>query len=216
MSVKTKIFGLVEVIAAVSLITGIAAVGCAQEGTATKPEANTKSWKNADFNTAVPDSKLPRGIRFKNAKGWEFKGEDELVPAVWRIPSNAAGSYEKESERNYFIRLKEGHVMQYFLPQTQDKCILKISFKARGKGPITLWTCSYKNKNEQNSKGYDILMETQKNQKYDLMPDWQTYQFETETAGVPTERVAVRFNVLPMCELLDLDDVYVTVVPVKK
>ena len=173
---------------------------------------DVSAWKNADFNTAVPDGgkRRPRAIQFKNSKGWQFTDEKELVPEGWRISSDAEGSYELESEGNYFIRLKNGYVTQYFLPQTQNKSVLKISFRARGTGAITLWTSSYRNKTGPNPKGYDILMETQKNQKYDLMPDWQTYQFETETAGVPTERVAVRFTVCPESDHLDLDDVYVT------
>ena len=170
---------------------------------------DVSAWKNADFNVAVRDSKLPQAIRFKNSKGWEFKDEKELVPAGWRISSNAIGSYELASEENHFIRLKKGYVTQYFLPQTQAKGILKISFRARGTGAFTIWTCSYWNKNEPNAKGYDILNETQKYQEWDLMPEWQTYQFETETVGVSTERVAIRFTVSPESEF-DLDDVYVS------
>ncbi|MBQ6473872.1 MAG: hypothetical protein IJJ33_17930 [Victivallales bacterium] len=209
MSEKTRMSRLFGAIAAISLLAAPSSIVRAQEVSAPKPNANTKSWKNADFNTAVPDSKQSRGIRFKNSKGWEFKDEKELVPAGWRVSSDAVGSYEQDSEGNYFIRLKKGYVTQYFLPQTQEKGVLKISFKARGAGPFTIWTSSFQNKNEPNAKGYDILKKTQKYQKWDLTSEWQTYQFEAETAGVPTERVAIRFTALAKCELLDLDDVFV-------
>ena len=171
--------------------------------------ADVSAWKNADFNTAIPDGKRNRLERFKGRKGWQFEDERELVPAEWRVSADAEGSYNEESEGNYYIRLKKGYVTQYFLPQTQEKGVLKISFKARGTGPFTIWTCSFRNKNEPNAKGYDILNETQKYQEWDLTSEWQTYQFETGTAGVPTERIAIRFTVSPGSEF-DLDDVYVS------
>ena len=209
MNGKAKLLNWTKAIAAISLIAVSAEVTNAQEPTAT-PNTDTKSWKNPDFNTAVPDSKRNRLDRFKNKKGWQFTDEKELVPAVWRISSDAEGSYELESEGNYFIRLKYGYVTQYFFPQTQEKSVLKISFKARGTGSFTIWTCSYRNKTGPNPKGYDILKETRKYEEWVLTPEWKTYQFETKTAGVPTERVAVRFTVRPESDHLDLDDVYVT------
>ena len=213
MNGKAKLLNWTKAITAISLIAVSAEVTNAQEPTAT-PNTDTKSWKNPDFNTAVPDSKRNRHDRFKNKKGWQFTDEKELVPAVWRISSDAEGSYEQESEGNYFIRLKKGYVMQYFLPQTQEACTLKISFKARGTGPFIIWTCSYRNKTVQN-QGYDILKPMEKYQKWNLTPEWKTYQFETRTAGVPTERVAIRFRVLPK-GALDLDDVYISAEPESK
>ena len=213
MSRKTKLFNLIEVIAAVSLIAVPAAVARAQEEvSAPKQSASMKAWKNADFNTAIPDSKRPRGSRFKNRKGWQFTDEKELVPAVWDISSDAKGSYELESEGNYYIRLKKGYVTQYFLPQTQDESVLKISFRARGTGSFIIWTCSYRNKEGSNGKGYEIMKEPRKHQLLKLTPQWKTYHFKTKTAGVPTERVAIRFTVIAKdaAATLDLDDVYVS------
>ena len=204
MSGKVKLH-LIETIAAVSLIAVPVAFCNAQEVSAPKQNANTKSWKNADFNTAVPDSKRPRAIRFKNVKGWQFTDEKELVPAEWRISSDAVASYEQESEGNYFIRLKKG---------SQEKSVLKISFKARGTGSFYIWTCSYKDKEKSNS-GYESLKDTQKFRKWNLTSKWKTYEFATETIGVPTERVAIRFTVLPK-GTLNLDDVFVSIEPKSK
>ena len=174
-----------------------------------RQNAAASSWNNPDFNNAVPDSgkRRPRSIRFKNAKGWKFTDEKELVPSGWRISSNAEGSYLKESEGNYYIRLKKGYVTQYFISHGKGK--MKMSFQARGKGSFHLWTSSYRNKKERKAVGYDILKSTQKYQKWNLTPEWKTYHFETELTGEPTERVAVRFNVHPG-SILDLDNVYIT------
>ena len=168
---------------------------------------DVSAWKNPDFNTAVPDSKRNRYDRFKKRKGWRFEDEKELVPARWNISADAAGSYKKEADGNYFIQLEKGYVTQYFISHGKGR--LKISFQARGKGSFHLWTSSYRNKKGPNPKGYDILKETQKYRKWDLTQDWKTYQFETQTTGVPTERVAVRFSVHPD-SILDLDNVYIT------
>ena len=205
MNGKAKLLNWTKTITAISLIAVSAEVTNAQEPTAT-PNTDTKSWKNPDFNTAVPDSKRNRHDRFKNKKGWQFTDEKELVPAVWRISSDAEGSYELESEGNYFIRLKKGYITQYYMAPGKGRA--KISFKVRGSGAFHLWTCSYRDK-EVHNQGYDILKPTQKYQKWDLTPEWKTYQFETELTGVPTERVAVRFTAHGN-GYLDLDDVYVS------
>jgi hypothetical protein len=172
-----------------------------------RQNADMASWKNPDFNNAVPDSKRPRLTRFKNHKGWQFTDEKELVPAVWRISADAEGSYQLEGEENYYIRLTRGYISQYFIPHGRGK--LKISFQIRGKGSFHLWTCSYRDKKERKAIGYDILKTTQKYQKWNLTPEWKTYHFETAAAGVPTERVAVRFTV-HRNSVLELDNVYVS------
>ena len=168
---------------------------------------DVSSWKNPDFNTAVPDGKRNRFDRFKNRKDWRFADERELVPATWRISADAAGSYLKESDENFFVRLEKGFITQYFIPRCKGR--LKISFQARGKGSFHLWTASYRNKKDRNAKGYDILKTTQKYRKWNLTPEWKTYQLETEMTGVPTERIAVRFTVHP-ASVLELDNVYVS------
>ncbi len=172
-----------------------------------RQNADMAFWKNPDFNNAVPDSRRPRLTRFKNHKGWQFTDEKELVPAVWRISADAEGSYKQERERNYYIRLTKGYISQYFIPHGKGK--LKISFQARGKGTFHLWTCSYQDRKEHKAVGYDILKTTQKYHKWKLTPEWKTYHFETASAGVPTERVAVRFSV-HRNSVLELDDVYVS------
>ncbi|MBR4663968.1 MAG: hypothetical protein IKO93_08845, partial [Lentisphaeria bacterium] len=120
---------------------------------------------------------------------------------------DAAGSYLKEADENFFVRLEKGFITQYFIPRCKGR--LKISFQARGKGSFHLWTASYRNKKDRNAKGYDILKPTQKYRKWNLTSEWKTYQFETETTGVPTERIAVRFTVHPE-SVLELDNVYVS------
>ena len=172
-----------------------------------RQNADMASWKNPDFNNAVPDRKRPRLTRFKNHKGWQFTDEKELVPAVWRISADAEGSYPREGDKNYYIRLTKGYISQYFIPHGKGK--LKISFQARGKGTFHLWTCSYQDRKERKAVGYDILKPTQKYQKWNLTPEWKTYHFETASAGVPTERVAVRFAV-HRNSVLELDNVYVS------
>ncbi len=168
---------------------------------------DVSSWKNPDFNTAVPDAKRNRFDRFKNRKNWRFADEKELVPAAWRISADAAGSYLNGPEGNYFVRLEKGYITQYFIPHCKGR--LKISFQARGKGAFHLWTASYRNKKDRSAKGYDILKATQKYRKWDLTPEWKTYRLETEMTGVPTERIAVRFTVRPD-SVLELDNVYVS------
>ena len=172
-----------------------------------RQNAAASSWNNPDFNNAVPDSKRNRYDRFKKRKGWRFEDEKELVPAGWNISADAAGSYKKEADGNYYIQLEKGYVTQYFISHGKGR--LKISFLARGNGAFHLWTGSYRNKKGPNPKGYDILKKTQKYRKWDLTQDWKTYQFETQTTGVPTERVAVRFTVHPG-SVLELDNVYVS------
>ncbi len=172
--------------------------------------ADVSAWKNADFNNAIPDKKRNRYDRFGTKKGWVFADEKELVPAAWSVSGNVEGTYKAENANNYFIQLKKGYVTQYFV--SKDKGKLKISFRARGNGSFHIWTCSYKNKQERNAKGYFLMKETQKVQNWKLTPQWQNYSFETVKTGVATERVAIRFTVNSK-STLDLDDVYITPIP---
>ena len=171
---------------------------------------DVSSWKNANFNNAIPDKKRNRYDRFGSKKGWKFADEKKLSPAAWSISGNAVGTYKEESKNNYYISLEKGYVTQYFI--SNDKGKLKISFRAKGKGSFLLWTSSYRNRKERNAKGYFLLKETQKFKSWKLTPQWKNYSFETVKTGVKTERVAIRFAVHKN-SILDLDDVYVTPIP---
>ena len=172
--------------------------------------ADVSAWKNADFNTAIPDKKRNRYERFGTKKGWTFADEKELVPAFWNVSGDVEGTFLAEEGKNYFIRLKKGYVTQYFL--SRDKGKLSISFRARGEGYFHIWTCSYRNYKDRNAKGYDIMKETAKYMRWKLTPEWKSYTLETVKTGVPTERVAIRFTADGKGHL-DLDDVYVTPIP---
>ncbi|MBR2364854.1 MAG: hypothetical protein IKA79_06600, partial [Lentisphaeria bacterium] len=103
----------------------------------------------------------------------------------------------------------KGYIAQYFV--SSDKGKLKLSFRVKGKGSVRLWVGSYINP-PKGGGGYHHLVKTTKVKNIPLTDDWQTHFLETTKAGVPTERVAVRFFV-NKDSVLDLDDVYVTPIP---
>ena len=169
--------------------------------------------KNADFNTLVPDESINRYYRYNRGGGkkWKFEDDKHLVPKFWTVNSGAVGTTKRDPENpsNSYVQLEKGYISQYFVGQGKGK--LKISFRAKGKGKVMLWTSSYKNRKKGSaSNGYDQMKETAKYRFFDLTGQWQTFSMETVKTGVPTERVAVRFEVRSAGDVVDLDDVYVT------
>ncbi len=173
---------------------------------------DTSAWKNADFNTLVPDSSISKYYRYNRKGTWKFEDEKNLVPKFWTVNAGSVGTtkWDEKNPSNSYIQLEKGYITQYFV--SSDKGKLKISFRARGKGSVMLWTSSFKNKASRTAKGYEQIKSTGKNKVFKLTDKWQNFSYETKKAGVPTERVAIRFTVLKN-SVLDLDDVYVTPIP---
>lgn len=167
--------------------------------------ADPSAWKNGSFDIGIPDEKVNRNYRWSRAADWKFPDLEKLVAKDWNISRDAAGSYRKHegTDANYYVELEKGYITQYYVSDAPGT--IRIQFRARGKGSAALWTASYQNHADKNHKGYLFLKGSSKNHIFKLTPEWKTYTFETKKAGVPTERVAVRFTV-HRDSILDLDD----------
>ena len=166
---------------------------------------DNSAWKNAEFAIAVPDESLKSHYRYSRSESWHFNDDRRLVPRNWTISADASGSWQPD-----FVQLTGGAISQYFL--SPGKAKLRIVFRARGNGEATLRTCSYTDRPERNAKGYLQIKGSEKRRTFALSDQWQTYTLETETCGVPGERVSIRFAVAPGSQL-DLDNVYVDPTP---
>ncbi|MBO5761265.1 MAG: hypothetical protein J6S53_06965 [Lentisphaeria bacterium] len=175
-----------------------------------KQNVDTSSWKNASFNVLVPDSKIIGYARYNRGGTWKFEDKDHLVPKSWTVGEKSVGmtKWNEKDPTDSYLRLEKGYVAQYFV--SSDKGKLKLSFRVKGKGSVRLWVGSYRN--SPTGRGYQHLVKTTKVKNIPLTEKWETHFLETTKAGVPTERVAVRFFV-NKDSVLDLDDVYVTPIP---
>lgn len=183
-----------------------------KRGSGIHQSRDTASWKNADFNTLVPDESISRYYRYNKKNTWKFTDKKHLVPKYWTVSAGSIGmtKWDEKNPSNSYIRLEKGYIAQYFI--SPDKGKLKINFRAKGKGSFMIQTGSYRNRPQRGAKGYLNIKGTMKHKVFKLKDTWQNFTFETGKAGVPTERVAVRFRALKGT-ILDLDDVYVTPLP---
>ena len=166
----------------------------------------------ATSGTFASDNSISKYYRYNRKGTWKFKDEKNLVPKFWTVSAGSVGmtKWDEKNPSNSYIQLEKGYITQYFV--SSDKGKLKITFRAKGKGSFMLWTSSFKNKTSKTAKGYDQIKNTGKNKVFKLTEKWQNFSYETKKAGVPTERVAVRFTVLKN-SILNLDDVYVSPIP---
>ena len=157
-------------------------------------------WQNAGFETTRPN---PTDRRFTWTR-WETPD----VPKAWDAKSTPGAL--KEENGNHYIHIladPKTDVSQYFLGP--GKGSLHTTFRARGKGKLTLWTGNYVD-HDRPVGGYKIIDGTSKNNTFELTPEWKTYSFDTPKLGRPTERVAHRFRMRGDGCWADIDDVYVT------
>ena len=159
-------------------------------------------WKNAGFESVKPN---PTDRRFT----WK-KWTSPNVPKEWG-DTETPGELVEEGG-NHYLRIHGApgtDISQYFLGDGRGR--LHTTFRARGKGKLTLWTASYTNHPPQTKLGgYCIVGGTSKNNTFDLTPEWKVYSFDTPKLGYPTERVAHRFRMHGDDSTADIDDVYVT------
>ncbi len=173
---------------------------------------DTSSWKNADFNTLVPDESISKYYRYNKNGTWKFEDEKHLVPKFWSVTAGSIGTTKRDEKNlsNSYIQLEKGYIAQHFISSAEGK--IKITFRAKGKGTMTIGTTSYTDHPDKKVRGYRQVKGTGKYKTYKLTDEWQTFTYETKKAGVPTERVSIRFYVNQK-SLLDLDDVYVIPMP---
>ena len=99
----------------------------------------------------------------------------------------------------------KNNVRQYFM--LGDAAKLKAIFRARGRGRLRLWTCSYVLTPD--GKDYNADPSTAKTFFYDLSDDWRTFSAVVEKKSLPTDRVAFWFCA-DKDSVVDLDDAVVT------
>ena len=168
------------------------------------------SWANANFDDGVENGKINRHYRWRK---WKFRDEKQLVPKGWN-GNTAVGEYllHDGSGSNRYVRLEGGYIGQYFVSDAPGK--LKVSFRARGKGSLVLWSSPYVSHADKKMRGYKMLKEYSSSHAFRLSPEWKTFTCEVKKAGRPTERVMVRFMVSGKDgNYADLDDCYVTPLP---
>jgi len=170
----------------------------------------TSSWNNPGFNANHKLDKRDKA-RFKG-----YVGEDDREPDGWNV-MDVTGEYHKkvkvegqgqEGGDDWYMTLRyapNNNVRQYF--KIDDAAKLKAIFKARGKGRLRLWTCSFVLTPDK--KDYNADGKTQKSFVYDLTDDWQTFTAVVEKKALPTDRVAFWFCA-DKDSVVDLDDAVVT------
>jgi hypothetical protein len=163
---------------------------------------NNSSWSNAGFEDQIPNSKLHKAYRWKKLS---FGEGGETVPKCW-YGGNLCGEYLKEGSNRFVRMLPSGgsYLSQYYVSDAAGK--VRITFRARGKGNIALWTCLYTD--SESKKGYNQQKDTSKNESFAVGPEWKTYSVERVKNGLPTERMSVRFSV-SADSCVDVDDVFV-------
>ena len=157
------------------------------------------SWKNGDFNSGLEIAKQHRPSRFS---AWK----SPMMPKEWSLDANSEATYQPkaDNDKDWYVTLKKGALCQYFLPQAAGK--VKISFRAKGEGKVGLVILNYVNRTEPGAKGYRQLRELGPARPwFELTDKWETFTFERETLGEPTERVSIRF-VLAEDSAADIDD----------
>lgn len=164
---------------------------------------NVSSWSNAGFDDVVPNAKLHKAYR------WNFitlpEGDDS-VPNVW-YGRKLRGEFRTENG-NRFVRVLPGgqsYLSQYYVSDAPGK--VRVSFKARGKGKLSLWTGLYSSSGSKT--GYDFQKGSSKAEYFDVGPEWKTFVAERSKNGLKTERMSVRFSALEGSSV-DIDDVYVS------
>jgi hypothetical protein len=163
---------------------------------------NNSSWSNAGFEDQIPNSKLHKAYRWKKLS---FGEGGETVPKCW-YGGNLCGEYLKEGSNRFVRMLPSGgsYLSQYYVSDAAGK--VRITFRARGKGNIALWTCLYTD--SESKKGYNQQKDTSKHESFAVGPEWKTYSVERVKNGLPTERMSVRFSV-SADSCVDVDDVFV-------
>lgn len=161
-------------------------------------------WKNAGFEAFRPN---PADSRFTWTK-WTSPN----VPKEWSDGSRATPGELVEEGGNHYLRIHgspKTDIFQYFLGN--GKGSLHTTFRARGSGKLTFWTCSYTNfPTAAKRGGYCAVDGTSKSNTFDLTAEWKTYSFDTPKLGYPTERVAHRIRMRGEGSTADIDDVYIT------
>ena len=163
----------------------------------------TSSWNNPGFDA---NRRLdPRDkARFKG-----YVGEDDREPNGWNV-MDVTGEYHRKdgSKDDWYMTLRHApgnNVRQYFM--LGDAAKLKAIFRARGRGRLRLWTCSFVLTPDK--KNYNADPSTQKTFFYDLSDEWQTFSAVVEKKALPTDRVAFWFCA-DKDSVVDLDDAVVT------
>ena len=161
---------------------------------------DTAPWQNAGFESHKTNAKLHKNFQWRRWKS-------EEVPSAWS-GRDTPGEYIEENG-NHYVRLygdRQTDVSQYFLGPGKGR--LKVSFRARGKGRITVWTGNYVDYTT-GKPGYRIVDGTSENHTFELGEEWKVYTFEVAKLGLATERVAQRIRMAEGSQA-DVDDFYVT------
>jgi len=174
------------------------------------------SWVNGDFNAHRQLDRRDKA-RFKN-----YVGEDDREPLGWNV-MDVFGQYHRRADDsnnpnnqtisnsnndNWYLTLRYvpgNNVRQYF--KIDDAATVKAIFKARGKGRLRLWTCSFVRTPD--GKDYNADGKTQQERFFDMTSDWKTFEATVKKAALPTDRIGFWFCADKNSEI-DLDDVTVT------
>lgn len=169
-------------------------------------EGNVVSWRNSSFDKHVKMDPREKK-RWKN-----YVGEDDQRPDGWNVMDVVGEYHRKAGGEDWYLSLRnpdgkvESSVRQYFFFDGAAK--LKATFKARGKGSVTLLTLTYALTPDK--KNYTAVDGTGQYQTFKVTEDWQTFTgFAEKKTALPADRVMFRF----LCDKgsqIDLDDVLVT------
>ena len=162
------------------------------------------AWSNSGFEDSISNSKISR---YNKWAAFTFPEGSDLVPKIWN-GRKLRGEYLEEGG-NHFLRLlpgPESYVSQYYVSDAPGK--VRISFRIRGKGKVSLWTGLYTD-GPKGVNGYAQQKGASRTEVFEPGPEWKTFTVDRAKNGLKTERLAVRFTPAKDSEI-DLDDVVVS------
>jgi hypothetical protein len=167
-----------------------------------KVEKTYPYWRNATFDEGFPTQKIAKAQQWVNWKNTTTKSN--VVPRPWGSPQAYGETKEhKHDPGNFYVTIlpaKECTFSQGLSSPQSGKMIL--SFRARGKGSVRVWTASYIVNEKTKLINDSILSKT-----FKLSDEWKTYTLEFEKLGVEYESKSIRFFAVDAP--VDIDDAFV-------
>ena len=167
-----------------------------------KVEKTYPYWRNATFDEGFPTQRIAKAQQWKNWKN--STPRSDVVPRPWGSPQAYGETKEHENDPgNFYVTVlpaKECTFSQGLSSPQSGRMLL--SFKARGKGSVRVWTASYIVNERTKLINDSILSET-----FKLSDEWKTYTLEFEKLGLEYESKSIRFFAVDAP--VDIDDAFV-------
>ena len=156
-------------------------------------------WKNSGLNDLIVNNDRHPNLRWK-------KWKSEKVPRHWS--ANGEGETKEHPDRpgDVYVSFTSGELSQYYLPIAAGNN--RITFRARGKGTVSMVVLNYVNYTDPGAKGYQQLRDIPPSQPtFKLTPEWTEHTLYRRSLGRDSERISIRFA-CGKDSVVELDDIY--------